>query len=173
MNPFHLVFHDDQYPIQGQAHTRPNARAFLQNEAGLFCFNHIVALDKFGHRDYLETPGGGLNDGESPEVGLVRELEEEVGVKTRIITNMGLIEDDYHLIHRHNLNYYFYAQVIGTGSKAWTEQEFRLIKAQPWLTLAEALRWYESLPNTGIAKLIKQREIPPLKWLQAYLRLRK
>jgi 8-oxo-dGTP diphosphatase len=173
MKPIHLKLFDQQFPIQGVAHQRPNARAFLQNKVGLFCFNHIVTLDKFGSRNYIETPGGGIDEGESPEQAVLREIQEECGMIGTILEKIGTIEDEYRLIHRQNINHYYLVQVIREGNKHWTEQEHRLIQAQPWLSLDEALRWYQSLPDHGIAQLIKQREIPPLLWVQKYLSLRK
>jgi 8-oxo-dGTP pyrophosphatase MutT (NUDIX family) len=169
----HLHLSDHQYPFQGITHHRPNARALIQREDGLFFFNHILCLDRFGQRDYLETPGGGLNEGETPEEAVLREVEEECGLKGQMVLPIGLIEDDYHLIQRHNLNHYFYLRVIGKGEKHWTEEEKRLIHQQVWLSLDEALAWYHRLPDVGIAQLIKQRELPVLQWLKRYLNLGK
>jgi 8-oxo-dGTP diphosphatase len=169
LKPLYLQCNDDQYPHRGISHTRPNARALIQNDQGLFAFNHIYALDKFGQRDYLETPGGGLNDQESPEQAILREVEEELGVVSQIITKIGIVEDFYNLIQRQNLNHYFYLKVTGNGLKQWTAQEHVLIRKQLWLTLDEAIRWYRQLPSTGISQLVKQRELPVLNWLKGYL----
>lgn len=168
-----LKLTDTQYAKQGSFHIRANARALIQNDQGLFAFNHILHHDQFGQRDYLETPGGGLHEGETPDVAVLREIEEELGVKAMIITSIGLVEDDYHLLHRHNLNHYYFLQVTGLGKKQWTAQEFRLIHQQPWLALDEAIAWYQRLPELGIAQLIKQRELPVLLWLKRYLNLGK
>ncbi|MEY3692075.1 MAG: hypothetical protein RLZZ388_246 [Bacillota bacterium] len=163
--PIQLFLQDHQYPFQGISHTRPNARAMLENEAGLFAFNHILADDKFGHRDYLETLGGGIDPGESLTTAVVREVEEESGLLSEVVMPIGVIEDAYHLIQRKNLNHYFYLKVIGVGHIRYTVQEKNLIHGLKWLSLADAKAWYQRLPNQGIAQLIKQRELPVIEWM--------
>ena len=168
MKTIQLTFVDKQYPFQGITHTRPNARALLENDQGLFAFHHILFNDKFGQRDYIETPGGGLEPGETPQQAVIREVEEECGLKSRIITPIGIIEDDYNLIQRHNQNHYFYLKVTGKGQLHFTEQEVKMIHRLHWLTLAEAKAWYMRLGKTGISQLIQQRELPIVEWLISY-----
>ena len=166
--PIKLVLEDRQYPFTGFSHTRPNARAILRNARGLFAFNHILADDKFGHRDYLETLGGGIDEGESTMAAVVREVEEESGLLSQVIFPIGVVEDAYNLIQRKNLNHYFYLQVIGEGKLHRTPQEKTLIHKLKWLSLQEAKTWYQRLPNQGIGQLIKQRELPILEWMIAW-----
>ncbi len=168
--PIQLLLKDNQYPFQGFSHTRPNARAMLQNESGLFAFNHILADDKFGHRDYIETLGGGIDPGESLIAAVVREVEEESGLLSEVVMPIGVIEDAYHLIQRKNLNHYFYLKVKGVGRIRHTLQEKTLIHALKWLSLEEAKAWYQRLPNQGIAQLIKQRELPIIEWLMDWFK---
>lgn len=163
--PIQLVLEDRQYRFQGFSHTRPNARAMLQNEQGLFAFNHILADDQFGHRDYLETLGGGIDPGESLHAAVVREVEEESGLLSEVVMPIAVIEDAYHLIRRKNLNHYFYLKVKGVGQIRHTLQEKTLIHGLKWLSLQEAKAWYQRLPNQGIAQLIKQRELPVIEWM--------
>jgi 8-oxo-dGTP pyrophosphatase MutT (NUDIX family) len=163
--PIHLILEDRQFPFQGLTHTRPNARALLQNDQGLFAFNHILADDRFGHRDYLETLGGGIDPGESFDDAVVREVEEESGLLSEVVMPIGVIEDAYHLIQRKNLNHYFYLKVKGVGQIRHTLQEKTLIHDLKWLSLFEAKAWYQRLPNQGIAQLIKQRELPVIEWM--------
>jgi 8-oxo-dGTP pyrophosphatase MutT (NUDIX family) len=170
MKPILLKLQDKQYSFQGISHVRPNARALLENAEGLFAFHHIYLKDKFGQRDYLETPGGGLEGGETPEQAVVREVEEETGFKSKVILPIGLIEDDYNLIQRHNQNYYFYVKVTGRGQLHQTEQERKMIQQLHWLSLQDAKAWYGRLSQTGISQLIQQRELPIVEWLITYRR---
>lgn len=165
MRMLNLTLKDTQFPFQGIREVRPNARALLMRPDGKFAFQHILATDRFGHRDYIETPGGGIDPGETPEQAVIREVEEECGLTSVIDMPIGMVKDAYHLIHRENHNYYFFLKVTGVGQKQWTPQEHRLIHALHWLTLQEAFTWYERLPNQGIAQLIKQRELPVIQWL--------
>ena len=168
MKPLSLTLNDHQFPFTGVSHVRRIARALLENEQGLFAFHHILADDKFGHRDYLETPGGGIDEGETPEAAMIREVEEECGLKSRVVLFMGVVKDAYNLIQRSNHQYFFYAKVVGQGKKHWTPQEHTLIHQLHWLTLQEAKAWYTRLPAQGISQLIKQRELPFIEWLIQY-----
>jgi 8-oxo-dGTP diphosphatase len=169
MKPIQLILTDTQFSFQGIKEIRPNARAMLYRKDGRFAFNHILATDRFGQRNYLETLGGGLDVHETPEQAVVREVEEESGLKAKIITKIGLIQDTYHLIQRENHNHYFLMHVHGQGQQQWTAQEHHLIHQLLWLTLDEARAWYNRLPNQGIAQLIKQRELPVLDWVETFL----
>ncbi|MFZ9139695.1 MAG: NUDIX domain-containing protein [Bacilli bacterium] len=171
--PIQLKLEDLQYPFQGFSHTRPNARALLQNDQGLFAFNHILADDKFGHRDYPETLGGGIDLHETPPQAVIREVEEESGLLAKVMFPIGVIEDAYHLIQRKNINHYFYLRVIGNGHQHRTLQEKTLIHDLKWLTLEEALMWYRRLPDEGIAQLIKQREVPVIEWMIDWIKSQK
>ena len=168
MKPFSITLTDKQYSNTGLTHVRPIARALVENDQGLFAFHHILADDKFGHRDYLETPGGGIEPGETPEHAAIREIEEECGLLSTIVMLIGEVKDAYNLIHRSNHQYYFYAKVIGKGKQHWTPQEHTLIHQLHWLTLEDAKAWYSRLPDQGISQLIKQRELPAIEWMIAY-----
>ena len=168
MKPFSITLADKQYPFTGMTHTRYISRALLENDQGLFAFHHILADDKFGHRDYLETPGGGIDPGETPEQAAIREVEEECGLSSKVVMRIGEVKDAYNLIHRSNHQSYFYAKVIGKGKQRWTPQEHTLIHQLHWLTLEDAKAWYRRLPDQGISQLIKQRELPAIEWMIAY-----
>jgi 8-oxo-dGTP pyrophosphatase MutT (NUDIX family) len=168
MKPFLLTLKDHQFPFTGVSHVRRIARALLENDQGLFAFLHILTDDKFGHRDYLETPGGGIDVGETPQDAAMREIEEECGLKSKVVMLIGEVNDAYNLIQRSNHQFYFYAKVIGRGQKHWTPQEHSLIHQLHWLTLEDAKAWYTRLPDQGISQLIKQRERPCIEWMIQY-----
>ena len=51
-----------------------------------FGFMHRSGVQKKDSvRDYYTFPGGGLEEGETPEEGTIREIEEEFGIKVKII----------------------------------------------------------------------------------------
>ena len=74
---------------------------------GHFAVHHIVRNDLFGHYDYFETPGGGIDQGENPEQAVVRECREELGYEVRILAEIGYVDDFYNLIGRENHQHYF------------------------------------------------------------------
>ena len=86
---------DDQYPDNGYNHTRPIVRAILYNNQRQIALIHVLCDDIFGHRDYLETPGGGVEDGEELISALKRELREELNVEVEIIKELGVYDKLY------------------------------------------------------------------------------
>jgi 8-oxo-dGTP diphosphatase len=162
MKPLVIQCKDTVFPLTSITHHRTIARAFVVNDQGLFAFNHILIDDKFGHRDYLETAGGGLEKHETIEQAVIREVEEELGFISSIRCFLGIVEDDYHLIQRHNIQYYYLLRSHKVTKTSWTETEKRIIANIVWLPLQEAIYYYASLKDEGIALLIKQRELPML-----------
>jgi 8-oxo-dGTP diphosphatase len=169
MKPLFLHLVDQQYPMTQFTHTRKIVRGMVMNDQYHFAFNHIMLHDKFGQRNYLETPGGGVDEGESLESAMVREIEEELGYQSEVITYIGQINDDYNLIHRHNEQYFYVLKTTKEIGKRWTEQEKTMIQEIVWLSIDEAIDRYQQLPNEGISQLIKQRELPVLLWVKAWL----
>ncbi len=155
-------YEDDQYPFTGFTHTRRIARAFLFDEQGRVAIHKISRDDMFCNQVYYETPGGGVEDDESIEEGLCRECEEEVGCAMEVVEELALIEDAYNLIGRKNENHYFVCR-----KKEWTKRHFEsegdaYIVDTLWVSLEEAIRLYESMPDDKVSLLVKRRELPLL-----------
>ena len=55
---------DKEYPYTYIDHIRNVARAFVLNDKNEILLEYIYDDDGFGHRDYYETPGGGIKNGE-------------------------------------------------------------------------------------------------------------
>ncbi len=158
---YHLK--DQEWPDKGVNHTREIARAILINEENKVCLEYIYDDDMFGHRDYYETPGGGMKDDETFEEALSRECSEEVGYECEIISHLGDVKDYYNLINRENHNHYFLAR---TTKKTYIHQEpdeVQRVKGIIWVDIDEAISLYENMQNVLVGKLVKQRELPILK----------
>ncbi len=56
--------------------------------------------------EYYSLPGGGLEQGESLEENVIREVKEELGVDIRILGYVGKREDEK------TIQYYFHAEII-------------------------------------------------------------
>lgn len=70
------------YPI------RTGARAILVDGKSRIALMHVTK------HNYYKLPGGGVEDGESTETGLKRELSEEVGANTiQIVSNIGQVDE--------------------------------------------------------------------------------
>jgi putative (di)nucleoside polyphosphate hydrolase len=64
---------------------RPAAAVMLLND----CNQVFVAQRIDNAVDAWQMPQGGLNKGEAPEAGALRELEEETGIPPRLVTILG------------------------------------------------------------------------------------
>ncbi len=60
---------------------RENVAAILRNARG-----EILICERLGMRGAWQFPQGGIDDGETPEQALVREVWEEIGVKAKDFT---------------------------------------------------------------------------------------
>ena len=156
------VLSDNQYPFNGIKERRLVVRAILLNERNEICLEHLYGDDAFGHRDYYETPGGGVEEGESLIAGLKREIEEELGLKIEVLGELGLVIDNYNLIYRENYNYYYLAKVIGDGHKHETLFEQKMIKSRKFYSIDDAITKYEHMQNELVGALVRQRELPIL-----------
>ena len=77
------------------------------DEEGFFYFVRVVRDDIFGNGAFIETAGGGVETGETPEEAIHRELKEELGASVEVLCKVGTVNDYYNQIHRHNVNHYF------------------------------------------------------------------
>ena len=51
-----------------------------------FAFMHRVGVTKRkDYQEYYTFPGGGLEEGETPEEGTIREIKEELGINVKIV----------------------------------------------------------------------------------------
>lgn len=154
---------DDQYENTGITHTRKVARAILINDKNEVCLLKILGDDDFGHRDYVETPGGGVKDNEDLKEAVVREIKEETGCDSIVIDEIGYVDDYYNLIHRHNITYYYLLKVSKFGTPALEETEKYIIKGLIWLDFKQAIKRYENMNKEKLEILVSRRELPILK----------
>ena len=158
-----LKLKDEEYPFDYVDHTRKTARGILMNEKGEIAFNKLSGYDIFGDRHYYETPGGGVDDGETEEAALHREIKEETGYECEIIKPIGIVDDYYNLIHRHNLNYYFLCKTSLFVGKKLEDYETTVIEKVVWMDIDTAIKEFEKMDNSPIARLVRNRELPILK----------
>lgn len=166
----YLDLQDTQWPFDYTDHHRQIARAIVLDDQGCFHFVRLSRNDEFGDATFLETSGGGVEEGEDLLTAISRELQEELGVTVEILCKLGVVSDYYNLIHRHNINHYFLCRITSFTERHLTRDElekYHLSAAK--LTYEEAVREYERCAEHKLGKLIAARELPILHHAKAVL----
>ena len=164
---------DNQFPDNGFNHTRSIVRGIVYNDNYEIAMIYLLGDDKFGHRDYLETPGGGVKKGETLVNALRRELKEELGAEVDNIVEIGRVVDFYNEIYRRNNNHFYLCHLVSLGEKHFTEREKELINSIKWMDIDEAIKYEENTKITKISSLVINRELPILKIAREMLKGKK
>lgn len=152
---------DNEYPNIGTKEHRLIARAFIKDEDGNFAVHHLIRDDLFGSFDYYETPGGGVDEGETLEEACIRECLEETGYRVQVIKEVGFVDDFYNLIQRENLQHYFLCERVSPYlGKHFVSGGDNYIKETLWLPASQIVALYESVEDRALAHLVRQRELP-------------
>lgn len=89
--------------------------------------------------EFLLLPGGGIDDGENIETGIMRECLEETGYAVSILDEVGCVDDYRPRDKKHCISYCYTARVIGDkGNTNHTENEAGIGMYTKWVTLEEA-----------------------------------
>ena len=166
MNTEQLDIHlrDEEWHFDGVTHDRQIVRAILFDDEGYFYFVHVDRDDDFGRAAYIETAGGGVEDGENLDFAIRRELLEELGATVEVLCKIGVVSDYYNLIHRHNINNYYLCRAVSFGDTHMTEDEIHSFHLSTLkLTYDEAVAEYERCTETPIGRIVCNRELPILK----------
>lgn len=165
---------DEEWDFEYTDHDREIVRAIVFDDNGYFYFVRAVRDDDFGKATLIETAGGGVEKGEDLHTAILRELKEELGAKAQILCKIGVVDDYYNLIHRHNINNYYLCKATSFGEKNLTKDEvesFHLSTLK--LSFDEAVNEYQKLSTTKIGRLIANRELPILKQAKRILECKK
>ncbi len=103
-----------------------------------------IALVGNKQNEFLLLPGGGIDDGEDIQTGIIRECLEEIGCVVNILGEIGCIDDYRPRDKKHCISYCYTVRVIGIkGYPKHTENEIKIGMYTKWVTLEEALNIFK------------------------------
>lgn len=155
---FHL--NDDQYPYKRKKRKRIAVRAFVMAGRGNYLLHHLSREDIFGKYEYFELPGGAVKTGESYLEALEREILEETGYLIGEAVYLGKAVDAYNPLGWRNVTHYFLVEGKKVAEASFPSAGDHLIKETLIVNKREGLSLLASVPNDGIALLVKRREAP-------------
>lgn len=174
MKELALTLEDTQWAKTEITHDRTIARAIVVDDEGFFYFVRVCRDDIFGNGVFIETAGGGVEEGETLTEAILRELKEELGAKVEILCKIGTVSDYYNQIHRHNINHYFLCRVKQFGKTNLTKKELEEFEISTLkLTYEDAVGEYERCAAKPWGVLLVNRELPVLEWANQWLKDRK
>lgn len=116
----------------------------LTGKAVVFDQEKNVALVGNSVNEFYLLPGGGIEDTETIEDGMVRECLEEIGCNVTLIDKLGIVEDYRNRDKKHCINHGFTARVVGEkGTLNLTEDEAKNGLHVIWVPLNEAIAFLE------------------------------
>lgn len=161
--PLYIELQDTEWAFTHTDHDRVVARAVVADADGNLYFNRAVRDDIFGKGTIIETAGGGVEAGEDIAAAVCREIREELGAEVEILAEIGIVSDYYNLIHRHNINHFYFCRATAFGAPQMTEDEVNTFHLSTLkLSYDEALAEYERCRNCPLGRVIAARELPIL-----------
>jgi 8-oxo-dGTP diphosphatase len=142
---------------------RKNPRAILRDKNG------NIALQNIQRDNFHKLPGGGMEEGESLEDAVQREIKEEVGCDCTVSTLLGMTIEYRNKYNLLQVSYAFVADVVGEiGEPQLDSFEIAEGLTNIWMSPTEALEKMKAdIPETYEANFILKREIS---FLDEYLK---
>jgi 8-oxo-dGTP diphosphatase len=150
-------------PTSKLSKVRFAVRALCFNASGEVAILHIKGKDNFGDKNYYELPGGGIEADETPETALVREMQEELGVKVKAIQSLGVVTYNFNLLGLKTIAHCYACKFNGSSKNKWTEVEQAQIDEIIWLKPKALKKLLTSTKVKNVGKIIHKRELLVLK----------
>ncbi len=118
-------------------YTAPYSRKYVSCRA-IITDNNKVLLSHERNTGFYMSPGGGLEDGETLEACVEREVLEETGFIVKALTPFVTVNEYcYDTLY---ISHYFICEITGNGKKSLTETEKFKDMAPAWLEINEAIK---------------------------------
>jgi 8-oxo-dGTP diphosphatase len=141
-----------------EAIERETSRAIVLDENGHM---PIMFVSKF---NYHKLPGGGIDEGETREKALVREMLEETGSEIEVFGEVGEVVEFRGKWNMKQSSYCYYGKVLSKGEPSFTEKELRYGFMIKWVPIDEAISLVENDDSDCYeGKFIKERDLTLLK----------
>jgi 8-oxo-dGTP pyrophosphatase MutT (NUDIX family) len=144
---------------------RQTVRCFLFHENKI-ALVHVKGIDMFGIRDHFETPGGGVEEGETLETALRREILEEVGYEIDNISYIGEAPIEYNLLNRIDNGHFFIAHTKNFIGRNLLDYEKALDFSIEWFCVDELIQMYETKKVSLVGNMIHERDYNVFKYIQ-------
>ena len=151
--------------IISESKPRRTVRTILKNEE-----DKIALMYMAKHKVYL-FPGGGIEDGESFEEALRREVLEETGCSCRIIKELGYIYENRGALDYTQESFYYVTEKIGGQVDVkLTKDEEDNVTSYNWYSIEEAHeRLLNSAHETLQQKFLQARDLAVLDEYRKYV----
>ncbi len=131
---------ENPVPEPNEYAERPTSRGIILDKDDLVCLYTIYGRSLF--------PGGGIEEGESPEQAFIREAKEEAGCDVQIISLLGKTLEFRNKPARKYEIYFFIAQVVGEKGEPTSTQENEQGMVIEWFSKEKALSVLEDQIET-------------------------
>jgi 8-oxo-dGTP diphosphatase len=130
----------DPAPEPKEYTVRPTSKGFVFDDEGRVCLLNVGSL--FG------LPGGGIEEGETPEQAFIRECKEEIGCFVEIISSVGTVLQTKAKQAKKYEIHYFVGKVIGEKGKPEPASDTDTTFTFEWHPESELLSIFENqLPH--------------------------
>lgn len=109
--------------------------------------NGKIGLVGNKQNDFLQLPGGGIDDGENIEDGVIRECLEETGCVVALESEVGIIDDYRPRDKKHCINFCYIVSVISKGEVSYTNEELNIGMYTKWVDIKTAFETFKKQEN--------------------------